>query len=254
MLKKVDVKLQTPEAFFVQQRAKKKAEHSVPTGNIRLHEETNKAMHRYVRVKSARHNLDLRAEQLKMERELAAAQKRPSFEELETDPELREAAEVLKEANRNDSDVKLYNENLKDAVDSDDSNQINHAILVSFFAEHAPERVDEIDVLLSEYKGKENKLFSDLKEQYPLPEESNLEGESLAEFNRFKTAFDASLETKKKEGRFVLSIVENGGNWWINRQKPALHPSQRKRDTLLPELRAGSKSGKVKLELKTLGI
>eukprot|EP00511_Aplanochytrium_stocchinoi_P001782 CAMPEP_0204834616 /NCGR_PEP_ID=MMETSP1346-20131115/20192_1 /ASSEMBLY_ACC=CAM_ASM_000771 /TAXON_ID=215587 /ORGANISM="Aplanochytrium stocchinoi, Strain GSBS06" /LENGTH=246 /DNA_ID=CAMNT_0051968011 /DNA_START=62 /DNA_END=802 /DNA_ORIENTATION=+ len=244
MLIKVDVNLQTPEAFYVQQRKNATKTNGMNMGNILLPQETKTEMDKYARAKSSRYNLDLRAEQLKFMSDMPELPDRPT----RTTEEVQ-AAKIQSDAQKKDSDVKLYLDNLKDAVDRGDQIEINRAIITEFLQELAPERLPEVDDLLEEYQGKETELFDKLRQEHPVIAGENLEGENLQEFNKFKSAFDQTLEEKKKAGEFVLSIVENGGNWWVNRQKPTVHPSRRKRETFLPELRSRGKKSLPDLNL-----
>eukprot|EP00924_Labyrinthula_sp_SR-Ha-C_P002160 snap_masked-scaffold_19-processed-gene-2.15-mRNA-1 protein AED:1.00 eAED:1.00 QI:0/-1/0/0/-1/1/1/0/427 len=59
------------------------------------------------------------------------------------------------------------------------------------------------------------------------------------EVEEFKKNLDTEIRGKLYTGEYVVSIVESGGRWWVNRDKPKQHPSQRKRNTLLEQLRRG---------------
>lgn len=55
----------------------------------------------------------------------------------------------------------------------------------------------------------------------------------------FQKALDKEIKSKKYQGQYVTSIKERGGQWWVNKDPPKVHPSQRRRDTLLDDLRNG---------------
>jgi hypothetical protein len=58
---------------------------------------------------------------------------------------------------------------LDTAINRDDDEGINKAVLKFFFEEHDPKRVEEVDQILTSNQGREDVLFLELSAQYPEP-------------------------------------------------------------------------------------
>lgn len=241
----------SPEAYMYQQRMLR--------GQMTT--KLNNPMIRYARIRSVRYNMDVRIAQLekmrkKMERRDGESEQEHKeriqalgLTSIDDDGELKttsvptEMPKRKKKVVENDDEVGFYFNKLAGAVESDDQKEINKAVLIAFFQENAPERIGEVDTLLEENEGKEEELFKRLAEEHPLPGAKELikEGDDVEAIEKEKEAIDKDFENRN-DGKFVLHMMlENGGKWWVNRQEPAQHASQRKRETLLPQLRkAGS--------------
>lgn len=63
--------------------------------------------------------------------------------------------------------------------------------------------------------------------------------EDVEDVKEFEKALDKEIKAKKYQGEYVTSIKERGGQWWVNKTPPKVHPSQRRRNTMLDALRNG---------------
>lgn len=234
----------SPEAFMYQQR-KMRAQMGGKLRNPMIH---------YARIRSVRYNMDVRIAQLEKMR--AQMEKRPGESQQEhkeriqamslgedgEDEKPKLPTTAIKQEKRvyqKDDEVGFYFNKLAGAVESENQDEINRAVLVAFFEENAPERLEEVDQLLEDNKGKEEELFKQLAEEHPLPGTKELvkDGDDVEEIQKAKDAIDKDFD-ERNDGKFVLHMAQkNGGKWWVNRTEPAQHSSQRKRETLLPQLR-----------------
>lgn len=109
------------------------------------------------RTSIARHNLKYAAQRA---RRSSQVRTRPSAD--------REAAPRSSFVQLGES-AGLYLPQLDQAILADRDDQVFKAVLSSFFEEHDPKRVGEVDSLLEENLGREDVLFMELSSKYPEP-------------------------------------------------------------------------------------
>eukprot|EP00924_Labyrinthula_sp_SR-Ha-C_P009832 snap_masked-scaffold_21-processed-gene-0.11-mRNA-1 protein AED:1.00 eAED:1.00 QI:0/0/0/0/1/1/2/0/287 len=235
------VKLPTPEAFYLKQRTYKKQERK----NIRERKMI------FMKKETVKHNLNLRTQQLRQE---SKEKENLSIVELEVEEEVEELKEenkisesVLSFATLEDLQVDLL-VNMAESVISVASSE-PHGFYLNDMEEALQEnnkeklnqnRIKEVQKMLSENKGNEYKLFEQVSKQYQNDKTKKRHDSLKTTVMNIKN----KLQKNKKEktavdfgGRFVLGIIEKGGQWWVNKQPLKQHPSQRRRVTLLnPDL------------------
>ena len=84
---------------------------------------------------------------------------------------------------------------LREALEKDDDQAINKAIVKEFIEEHAPEKLSEVDNMLKENEGKEDQLMEKLAQEYEDPAEK-IEKETE---EKLKEEEGNIIDAKKKE-------------------------------------------------------
>lgn len=115
------------------------------------------------------------------------------------------------------------------ALEQQDDREINKAILRLFLEENDPDRVGEIDELLTQFKGTEELLFLQLNREYNPPESSNDESAKPAvasdEIKSVGTSTVASYGEEEKtpdpsanrrRPSFVVSGMKKESGWALN--------------------------------------
>ncbi|CAK9013692.1 Hypothetical protein SCF082_LOCUS12040, partial [Durusdinium trenchii] len=119
-----------------------------------------------------------------------------------------------------DGEVVLWMGELARALEDQQENDINKAILTAFLSEAAPERVEEVDEMLEEYAGNEEELFDSLAKEHPVSKEDEemLEAETRQALDE-AIPDDASDYDEEDGGEYILSLTgDNFGKWAANVQ------------------------------------
>mmetsp|Transcript_2713 Transcript_2713/g.6358 ORF Transcript_2713/g.6358 Transcript_2713/m.6358 type:complete len:432 (+) Transcript_2713:69-1364(+) len=121
-----------------------------------------------------------------------------------------------------DGEVVLWMGELAHALEQQEAHEINAAILTAFLSELAPARVDEVEDLLAEYKGREEELFNDLARQYPVSPENHRQVNDKT-FRALGAAIPDEAGEGSEEDGYILSMMgDQYGKWAANIQSHIL--------------------------------
>jgi len=137
--------------------------------------------------------------------------------EEEEKKEVKEEKEEEEDDDDEEDDV-LWMGDLAKVLEEQKADQINVAILAAFFSEVAPERVDEVEDLLSKNQGREEELFEELAEQYPSKPMPTAAGDDDSDDDNLSAIPDDARDEEDDAG-YILSIMEDSsGKWAANVQ------------------------------------
>jgi len=192
-----------------------KASNPVEYENIRKEAQRAKAI-------AARYNMILRGQQMLAKRKMEG--KHVSFEPHEFSQEWEEYPWHLAAAFTDEDDA-FWMPELAMALENEDDQEINRAVLRFFLEENDPERLGDIERLLQEFAGNEELLFVSLQQEYsptvqerkgevgiskPPPSISNNSEEE-------EKSTDTPLqEVNRRRPSFVVSGMKKDNGWELN--------------------------------------